>query len=305
MPAPPTAVDDAVRELYRGPLAAFTAGRQALAKRLRNEGDPGESQVRELRKPTLSAWAVNQLFALEQRAMGAFVGAGERARAAQRRVASGGDPAPLRQLLETIRTETARLTARGAALLAVAERAPGEAIVERVRTNLEALALDAEVAALAARGWLDADLDPPGFEVMAALQVAAAGARPAKAAAPASPARPARAGAVPTPAATADGKRARGRDAAAARAEREGEARRLLVARAEEELARAEADATAARGAAESAADEAARWTREAEVAARRGEEARRRAGDAHARAARAEAGVRRAREALARAQSS
>ena len=180
MPARST-VDDEIRALYHGPFADFIGARNALAKRLKKEGDARHAEVAALSKPSLSAWAVDQLFARESKAMAALVAAGERARAAQRRVEAGGDPKPLREALATITAETGRLAARGAELLAAAERAPGEAILERLRTNVEALALDPDAAPLAGRGWLDDDLTAPGFEVMAALQVAAMGARPAPA----------------------------------------------------------------------------------------------------------------------------
>ncbi len=191
-------IDDDIRAIYHGALGDFVAARQALAKRLKQEGDARAAAVKELKKPSLSAWAVNQLFAHEGKAMAAFVAWGEKARAAQRKAEAGGDAKPLREALAAIGNETARLHVRGVEFLAAAERAPGEAIVERVRTNLEALALDPETAEVAARGWLDDDLEAPGFEVMAALQVAAAGARPAKGAA--APTRSGKAAAATPPA---------------------------------------------------------------------------------------------------------
>src|SRR6185436_12913614 len=204
MPPRAPGIDDEIRALYLGPFAEFTPARNALAKRLKKEGSPREAEVKELKKPSLSAWAVDQLFAQEARAMAAFVGAGERARAAQRKAVAGGDPKALRDLLATIRGEVARLTGRGVELLAETEKAPGEAIVDRLRSNLEALALDPAAAEIAARGWLDADLDPPGFEVMAALQVAASRGAPLRgpgSSATATPAARPR-GAAPAPART-------------------------------------------------------------------------------------------------------
>jgi hypothetical protein len=150
----PPPLDDEIRGLYHGALAEFTAARGALAKRLRRAGDRRAGAVGELRKPPPSAWAVNRLFAGEPRAMTALVGAGERARAAQRRVGKGGDAAALRDLVATIRGETDRLTGRGVEILSATERAPGEAIVERLRINLQALALDPATAPVAARGFL-------------------------------------------------------------------------------------------------------------------------------------------------------
>jgi hypothetical protein len=84
MPPRSVGIDDEIRALYLGPFAEFTPARNALAKRLKTEGSPREAEVKQLQKPSLSAWAVDQLFAQEARTMAAFIGAGERARAAQR-----------------------------------------------------------------------------------------------------------------------------------------------------------------------------------------------------------------------------
>lgn len=178
-PKAPPRLDDEIRDLYRGPLGAFTPQRQALAKRLKQARDDREAEVKQLPKPPLSAWAVNQLFAQEPQAMAALVGAGERARAAQRKVVAGGDAAALCQAIESARAEAQRLTERGVEILTAAERAPGEAIVERLRADLESLAFNPATAPVAARGWLDGDLEAPGFEVLAGLQLAAAAGRPA------------------------------------------------------------------------------------------------------------------------------
>jgi hypothetical protein len=316
-------IDDEVRALYHGPFAEFIAARDALAKRLKQAGDARAAEVKQLRKPSLSAWAVDQLFAHEARAMAAFVGAGERARAAQRRAAAGGDPKPLREALATIRGETPRLTARGVELLAATEKAPGEAIVERLRTNLEALALDPEVAAVAARGWLDADLDPPGFEVMAALQVAASRGAPSKVTRAPSAAGPrslprgesppaTRAGKGGDPASGSAGRGAAKKadqplatvhrldDARSAAAERRERAdrdrlereRRARRERLASELARAEREARERHAAAERAEVDAA-------DAERRASEARTRAQKARELAAAAEAATVQARKAL------
>ncbi|HEV8628704.1 MAG TPA: hypothetical protein VGV61_00200, partial [Thermoanaerobaculia bacterium] len=275
MPAKAAGVEEEIRALYHGPLAAFIADRGALAKRLRQAGDGRESAVRALRKPSLSAWAVNQLFAGEAKAMAALVAAGERARATQQRVTAGGDAKPLREAIATIRAETTRLAARAVALLAAADRPPGEAIVERLRTDLEALALDPATAQVAARRWLDDDLEAPGFELMAALQVAAAGTRPATPVL--SPARPSKETATRGTATVhrLDDRRS----AVAERQQREAEDRRQRERQAEIErlaaaLARSEEAAAAAQREAERAAKLAEHTAREAAAAEGRAVEA-------------------------------
>ena len=309
MPKKPPPLDDEIRDLYQGTLAEFTAGRQALAKRLRQAGDPRQSAVRELRKPSLSAWTVNLLFRREGRAVAALVGAGERARAAQRRVGKGGDAAALRDLVATIRGETERLTGRGVEILTETERAPGGAIVERLRTNLQALALDPATAPVAARGWLDEDLPPPGFELLAALQVATAPPRPAPRA---------KAGRAVARADTREPpgdivhRRGGASGGAVEREQRRAGERRERVERARAELAGTESEAEEARRAAERfnreaevVAEEAAEAARQAQAAQVKARAARRIADDAKNEAARAEATLARARQALARAERS
>lgn len=306
-PNPPP-LDEEIRGLYHGPLGEFVASRQALAKRLRQAGDPRHAEVAKLTRPPISAAAVNQLFAREARAMAALVGAGERARAAQRK-GRGADPAAIGELLSTIRSEVERLTGRGVEILAGSSRAPGEAIVERLRTDLQALALDPAAAAAAARGWLDEDLPPPGFELLAALQVAATAPRPVRAPPSKPSAAPASGRAAAKPRKATVHRLDDARRAAAERAERERSER---VERARAALAAAETEAAAARRTAERAGREAERAEREAAEAERRAEAARataraarRSADDAAARASTADGKVARARETVAELESS
>ena len=51
-----------IDRLYALPREEFTPQRDELAKRLREEGDrDGAAAVKALRKPTIAAWAVNQV----------------------------------------------------------------------------------------------------------------------------------------------------------------------------------------------------------------------------------------------------
>ena len=50
------AADDKIEELYQLPLDEFTAARNALAK------TTGDASIKKIEKPSLAAWAVNQLF---------------------------------------------------------------------------------------------------------------------------------------------------------------------------------------------------------------------------------------------------
>jgi hypothetical protein len=278
-------VDAEVRALYHGALDAFVSGRKDLAKRLRLAGDARRGEVESLRKPGLSAWGVNQLFAREGQAMAALVATGETARAAQS------------VALATLQRELARLAARGREILAEDGKPPGDAIAERLRIDLEALAFDTGAAAVAARQWLDDDLEPPGFEAMAALQIAAmaggAGAGAGRASAKAGRGVAAAAAPKATVHDFADARDRRERETKERRerARREKidklaeEANRLEAEAAKRKKAAAEAD-RAARSAAEDArlaAERATAAESAAAAAARRSEDAATAAGKARA----------------------
>ena len=65
-------------DLYGLPLDRFTDERNALAKRLRQEGRRDEAAgVSKLRKPSLAAWAVNQLVRTQKREVSGLFKAGD------------------------------------------------------------------------------------------------------------------------------------------------------------------------------------------------------------------------------------
>ena len=277
MPAKASPLDDEIRGLYQGPLSEFTPSRQALLKRLAKEGNARADEVKALRKPVPSGWAVNQLFAREPRAMAAFLGAIEAA------AEKGGGV--LRDALESVRGEAGRLTAVALELMARTEGAPGPAVGDRVRKNLEALAHDPAHRASIERGWLDVDLDPPGFEVMAALQLAAEKGRSSGAP-------------LPSPGlTTASAKKSN--PAAQAAAKREARERQERIQQAREELAKIEARAVDLRRAADEAGATAHTATRAAAAAEQAAEQARRAATEAKRHADAAATELTRAREAL------
>jgi len=67
------AVAMAADELYAGPLDRFVERRRALARALRDAGDaPGSRQVAAMTKPSMTAWAVNQLWWVHRDALDAL-----------------------------------------------------------------------------------------------------------------------------------------------------------------------------------------------------------------------------------------
>ena len=270
-------LDAEIQQLYARPLTEFTTARNDLAKRLQKEGKQDDAaEVKSLAKPTASAWAVNRLFQEEKERMGALLAAGAKARDALRHTLAQGEAEALREALQEERSLRDDLRRRAGKLLGQA----GQAILDRVGTNLDALALSPAAAEAAERGWLDSDLEPPGFEVLSGMPLP--GAPPDR--------RGLRLVPPAAPPASKPAKAARKREEKAAATRREKEEARLReqLARVEEKAEQASAEELAARREAERAEKEAAEAEKAVAEATRRAQAAREAAERALQRAERA-----------------
>src|SRR5215210_1753405 len=145
-------LDVEIERLYRRPLDELTPARNDLAKQLRKLGQAKEAErVRALAKPTPSAWAVNLLFDREAEKMEALLAAGKRAGAAQREAVSGHGAAALRESIVQARGLIEDLRRRGAAILAESGRSVSRTMIDRIGTNLQALAFSPAAAEEASR----------------------------------------------------------------------------------------------------------------------------------------------------------
>ncbi len=147
-----------VDKLYGLPPEQFTGARDALAKKLRGEGERALStRAKELRKPTAAASVVNQLARSERMNIRALLTAGERLRSAQAKLLRGGRP-------DAVHKAAADERKAIEALVAAARRdGAGEATLRRVEETLRAAARDEEAAGLLRRGRLTHELQPVGF----------------------------------------------------------------------------------------------------------------------------------------------
>jgi hypothetical protein len=313
-----------LERLYALSPPAFTTARNELAARLRQEGRRDDAAaVKALPRPTPSSWAVSRLMRLEPARFQALLAAGREARQAQRRVLDGrpgASAAPatrLRETLQSARTLIEELRRRGLELLAATGRPATAANADRLGADLQALAFTAGAESAIERGWLDHDLDAPGFEVLAGLQAAAgaaaAAARPRETVAKQAPAdRGRRDGSMASAATEPRPKGSAGTSAGSAgtsarRLEEsrqrqasehhEREQARLQLARDRQRARLANAEAEMERAAAESARLEAAATAAEQEATA-----ANRRAAEAQRDAERAGRGAEQARRVLDRA---
>ena len=165
------ASDDDIGALYRGSPEAFVAARDALVKRLRDEGREQEAaRVKGLRKPTVPAWAVDQLAGRDPDGLEELLAAGSELRRAQRQALSGGDPDVLREATEARRSIVARLTRAAVDALRAAGRSEGPH-VDEIAATLEAASIDPEAGERLRAGTLDRPLSAAaGFEDIVGLR---------------------------------------------------------------------------------------------------------------------------------------
>jgi hypothetical protein len=161
------ALDDDIYRLYGLPLEEFTAARNTLAAALKKDGKDEEAeQVKVLRKPSISAWAVNQLARKERMQVRSLVTSAERLRKAQAGLLRGGDAEELRASVERQRDVVRALVMRAKELLREGGHPATDATLERIRDTLIAVAGDEEGGRLVQQGRLETDLDPAGFGPM-------------------------------------------------------------------------------------------------------------------------------------------
>jgi hypothetical protein len=147
-------------DLYGLPLEQFTDRRNALAAELRREGRRDEAAgVAKLRKPSVAAWAVNQLVRTQRREVDALFKAGDALQQAQADLlASRGDAGSLRKAVEGERATVGRLTERARGLLNADGHELTPARLEQVTETLHAAALDEDARAKVRDGRLDREL---------------------------------------------------------------------------------------------------------------------------------------------------
>jgi len=160
---------DEIDALFQAPLADFTPARNALAAKLKKQGDAAAAEgVKTLGKPSISAWVANQLYWRQRKAFERLLAAGDRFRNAQA-AQLAGKGADLRASLDARREALADLTKHAADILRDAGHPASPDTMRRVMTTLEALATYGEQPGAPQPGRLTADVDPPGFEALAAL----------------------------------------------------------------------------------------------------------------------------------------
>jgi hypothetical protein len=154
----PTTADDRLDELYREHPDGFVAGRNALAKELREAGEREEAErVKKLRRPSAAAWLINRAALTSPKALQEFAAASRALEDAQAKALEGEDEgaASWRAAAKREREAAAAVVdaARGAA--DEAGHQAGQRALELVDETLRAAAADPDVRERLLRGRVE------------------------------------------------------------------------------------------------------------------------------------------------------
>lgn len=172
-------VEREIDELFDLPLDEFTAARNELAKRLKRDGEAeAAEQVRALPKPSVAAWAVNQLARREPETVRSLLNVAARLRSAQERSLKGERAADELRAAQAEEREIIRGLARAAeSVLQEAGRPASGTTLERVSSLLRAAAVDEPGRTTLREGRLTGDVAVSGFDAFAGLELGAKGGR--------------------------------------------------------------------------------------------------------------------------------
>ena len=162
-------LDDDVDALFKLPLAEFIGARNDLVARLKRAGRADDANlVKALAKPSISAWAVNQLHWKHREAVNRLLVTGQRFRQAQTSYTEGRI-ADIRRSLDARSEALSHLSDLATTLLRDAGHSPTPDTIHRITTTLEAVSAYAMPSDGRTPGRLTQDVDPPGFESLASL----------------------------------------------------------------------------------------------------------------------------------------
>lgn len=150
--------------LYGLPREEFTGARNALVRELRKAGRKDEAEeVRALKKPSVSAWAVNQLAWQRPQEVADLVKAGDALRKAQRDVLAGKKGADVRAESRTQHELADELVATARELLEESGVRATPSVAQRISGTLRAASTDPAAAKALRQGRLTDDVESVGF----------------------------------------------------------------------------------------------------------------------------------------------
>jgi len=150
--------DQVVDKLYAVPPDDFVRARDAEAKRLRGNGDAAlAKEVKALRRPSQSAWLVNELSRKHESEVTELLGLAEQVRG------HGVTAEDLRRVANRRRELIEQLTRHAVALGTEDGRSPSDTVVAEIGSTLNAASADPDVAADVAAGRVTRAAHYAGF----------------------------------------------------------------------------------------------------------------------------------------------
>ena len=149
--------EEALDRLYAAPPDRFTADRDTLAKSLKTTDKAAAAAVKALRRPPVTAWALNQVARNHADDLSALFEADAELNRSQR---EGAGREALAEAGRARREIIGRLVAAATRSLAEAGHPDSPANRDRIARTLAAVAMDAEGRDALARGRLTGDLTP-------------------------------------------------------------------------------------------------------------------------------------------------
>jgi DNA repair exonuclease SbcCD ATPase subunit len=166
--------DDEVAELYGLPLDEFTARRNAVARELRKGGDKDRAaDVAKLKRPTVGAWAVNQLARQHRKDMDLLLDAGHRLRTGQVQAVASGDQSQFEQARRDHERAIRKLVTDAREILAKGRGAATEQALASIERTLRYASIDDEHRPALASGTLTTEVEAPGFGAFAGMALPA------------------------------------------------------------------------------------------------------------------------------------
>src|SRR3954464_1090468 len=168
-----------VDRLFELPPEEFTAARNALTRRLKDEGNASAAaDVKQLGKPTVATWAINQLAREQPGAVKLLLESAARLKKAQENaLRSGGTGDPLRRAQADERKALRELTQQAQGILERSGRSAGSTVRDKISSTLRAAAVDDAGRAALKAGRLTGEVKPSGFDVFAGLELPAKASR--------------------------------------------------------------------------------------------------------------------------------
>ena len=188
---PPPDVEARIDDLYALPIDQFVTARNALATELaRAKRASDAARVKALTRPSLPAWALNQVYWHARPDYDRLTAAGDRMRELQRRALSG-HKVDLDEAARERQQAVRAVVDRAGSLLLEAGQPATDATRQKIAATADTLAAYGSRPHEYTPGRLERELTPPGFEALAGLATGAPPLRLVKPQREAPPAAPA------------------------------------------------------------------------------------------------------------------